>query len=151
MPHWRDQKIINLPRTQARHQCSENFSRLLSLHRSHQWAAWTQPHVKRPDSPERGDWSRFNPSAVLQTRRRSITLWDQNAEFTHSPSRERDKERERKEKKQRPSPGKFYTPPSSLVLRTLCFVFGNEWCIRLHSVMSELVQNKQQGALVFTS
>lgn len=30
--------------------------------------------------------------AVLQTRRRSITLWDQNAEFTHSPAK---KERER--------------------------------------------------------
>lgn len=93
-----------------------------SLHRSRHWAAQTQPHVKNgPDSPERGDWSRFNPSAVLQARRRSITLRDQNAEFTHSPFREW-----KKKNVQRPSAGKFCTPPSSLVLRTMCFVFGSQ-------------------------
>ncbi len=94
----------------------------LSLHHSHQWAARTQPHVKRPDSPEKGDWSRFNPSAVLQTRRRSITLRDQNAKFTHSPP-----ERDRGGKNvQRLLPGRFCTAQSSPARRTLCFVSGNQ-------------------------
>lgn len=44
-----------------------------------------EPRVRRP----RGDGWRWSRSAVLQTRRSSITLRDQNAEFTHWPSKGR--------------------------------------------------------------
>lgn len=107
----------------------------------HQWAAWAQPHVKSPDSPERG-WLIVPQSLSSSPAKETLDYTLGSKCWIHTlPSRER-------ANVQRPSLDKFCTPPSSFILRTLCF--GNE-IMHSPSLYHVWVGTKQQqSTLVFT-
>lgn len=142
VPHWCDQKTISLPRTWA---CHTLFweSRAFFLHQSHQWAAWAQPHVKRPDSPGRG-WLIAPQSLSSSPDKETLDYSPGSKCWTHAlPSREREGERERMSRDLR----RTRSPHQPAVsFSGLCGLsLATNYCIHLYSVMGELVPNNSDA------
>ncbi len=143
MLRWCDQKIINLPRTWACPGCSENFSRILSS---------LFPPVSSSDSATCKTAGQSREGWLIALQSLSVSPDKETLDYTlgskcwiHTVPLQRERE---KKNVQRPSPGKFCAPPSSLVLRTLCFVFGNQ-IMHSPSICRVWVGTEQQQSTLF--